>query len=201
MTHSSLTRRALWRAVFAVALAGLAGFAALPAGRAEAATGGNGFQLTSTDLKDGGRMPEAQAYNGFGRHGSNISPQLSWTGAPVGTKSFVITLYDPDAPTGSGWWHWVVVNIPASVHELARGAGSGLAKLPEGALETRTDFGHPGYGGAAPPAGETHRYIFTVYALKTDTLDVGADTSAAMIGFLVHDNLLAKATLTVRYGP
>lgn len=159
------------------------------------------FSLTSNDLKDGGRMPEAQVLNGMGRHGENISPQLAWSGEPDGTKSYVVTVYDPDAPTGSGWWHWVVVDIPASAHELKRGAGSGQAELPSGARETRTDFGKPGYGGAAPPAGETHRYVFSVYALKVDHLDVEADSSAALVGFLVHANALAKATLTVRYGP
>lgn len=189
-------RRSLVRLILAALFAGLS----LTVGHAAGADAGS-FRLTSTDLTEGGRLPEAQVYNGFGRHGGNISPQLSWSGAPEGTKSFVVTLYDPDAPTGSGWWHWVVVNIPANVHELQRGAGSGQAKLPEGALQTRTDFGHPGYGGAAPPAGETHRYIFTVYALGTDKLDVGPDTGAAAVGFMVHSNLLAKATLTVRYGP
>ena len=196
MPTSSPLRRLFVRLILTAAFAGLS----VVAGHAAAAKS-DGFRLTSTDLKNGGRLPDAQVYNGFGRHGGNISPQLAWSGAPDGTKSFVVTLYDPDAPTGSGWWHWVVVNIPANVHELARGAGSGLAALPEGALQTRTDFGHPGYGGAAPPASETHRYIFTVYALNTDNLEVAPDTGAAAVGFMVHSALLAKATLTVRYGP
>ena len=196
MPTSSPLRRLLVRLILTAAFASLS----VAAGHAAAAKS-DGFRLTSTDLTNGGRLPEAQVYNGFGRHGGNLSPQLSWSGAPEGTKSFVVTLYDPDAPTGSGWWHWVVVNIPANVHELARGAGSGLASLPEGALQTRTDFGHPGYGGAAPPAGETHRYIFTVYALNTDKLYVAPDTGAAAVGFMVHSALFAKATLMVRYGP
>jgi Raf kinase inhibitor-like YbhB/YbcL family protein len=146
-------------------------------------------------------MPEAQVFNGFGRHGGNISPHLAWDGVPAGTKSFVVTVFDPDAPTASGWWHWVVVDIPASAHELARGAGSGTAKLPDGALQTRTNSGHPGYGGAAPPAGQTHHYIFTVHALKISRLNVAADTSATKIESLSHANTLGQATLTVTYGP
>src|SRR5215469_9122223 len=109
------------------------------------------FRLTSKNLKDGGTMPEAQVFNGMGYQGGNLSPHLAWEDAPAGTKSFVVTLYDPDAPTGSGWWHWVLINIPASINELAEGSGSGKDKLPKGALQTRTDFGAPGYGGAAPP--------------------------------------------------
>ena len=158
------------------------------------------FRLTSKDLKEGGRLPEAQVFNGMGYHGGNVSPDLAWEGAPQGTKSFVVTAYDPDAPTGSGWWHWVIINIPASATEIARGAGNDASKLPKGALQTRTDFGAPGYGGAAPPAGENHRYIFTVHALKVDHLDLDAHVSAAHVGFMTHMNSLGKATLTVTYG-
>ena len=112
---------------------------------------------------------------------------------PEGTKSFAITCFDPDAPTGSGFWHWLVVNIPASVGELAEGAGS---KLPSGALQTRTDFGAPGYAGPYPPPGDhPHRYLFTVFAVKADKLDVKPDTSAAVIGFNLHFNTLAKAQI------
>ena len=157
------------------------------------------FRLTSKDLKEGERLPEAQVFNGMGYSGGNRSPHLAWEGAPEGTKSFVITCYDPDAPTGSGWWHWVVVNIPASVHELPADAGSGKG-LPSGALQTRTDFGKPGYGGAAPPPGRTHHYIFTIHALKTEKIEVDPDSSAAMIGFMTNMNSLGKATLTATYG-
>ena len=143
-------------------------------------------------------MPNAQVFNGMGHSGGNQSPELSWEGAPEGTKSFVITMYDPDAPTGSGWWHWVVVNIPASVHELPTGASG--KHMPQGALETRTDIGKPGYTGAAPPPGPAHHYVITIYALKVDKLDVTADTSAAMIGFMTNFNSLGKAALTVTYG-
>lgn len=112
------------------------------------------FRLYSNDLQDGAKMPERQVFNGMGYHGDNLSPHLAWEDAPAGTKSFAITVYDPDAPTGSGWWHWVVANIPANVHELPQGAGSGKPGLPAGAVQTRTDFGKAGYGGAAPPQGK-----------------------------------------------
>ena len=125
-------------------------------------------------------------------------PALSWTNVPAGTKSFAVHCFDPDAPTGSGFWHWVVVNIPASVTELKLDAGnpaSGL--LPKGALQTRTDFGKPGYGGPCPPEGHgPHRYQFTVFAVKQETLPVNADTSAAIVGFNLHFNTIEKATLT-----
>lgn len=119
---------------------------------AQAQRAAGSFQLTSTDVKDG-RFAPAQIFSGFGCTGGNVSPQLSWRGAPAGTKSFVVTVYDPDAPTGSGFWHWLVINLPASVTSLSTGA-SRTAALPAGALETRTDFGPPGYGGPCPPAGD-----------------------------------------------
>jgi Raf kinase inhibitor-like YbhB/YbcL family protein len=158
------------------------------------------FRITSNDLKEGSRMPEAQVFNGMGYQGGNTSPHLAWEGTPEGTKSFVVTAFDPDAPTGSGWWHWIVINIPASAKELPQGCGSGKATLPPGALQTRTDFGAPGYGGAAPPPGPPHRYIFTVHALKVERLDLDAQASAAMIGYMANANGLGKASLTVTYG-
>lgn len=158
------------------------------------------FTLTSTDVKNG-LLTDAQVLNTFGCSGGNVSPQLSWSNAPAGTKSFVLTMFDPDAPTGSGLWHWVVVNIPSSVGELPNGASSNAGKLPAGSLETRTDLGAPGYGGPCPPAGDKpHRYIFTLHALKVEKLEVDAQTSAALIGFNVHMQEIGKATLTARYG-
>jgi len=157
------------------------------------------MRVYSNDFKDGDKMPERQVFNGMGYQGDNISPHLAWDDAPQGTKSFVVTCYDPDAPTGSGWWHWVVVNIPASTTLLEQGAGSGLAMLPQGALQTRTDFGKAGYGGAAPPQGESHRYIFTVHALDVDAIEVDAEASGAMVGFNVHFHALASASITVNY--
>jgi Raf kinase inhibitor-like YbhB/YbcL family protein len=158
------------------------------------------FTLTSADLKDGG-FADAQVLNAFGCSGNNVSPQLSWANAPAGTKSFVLTMFDPDAPTGSGFWHWVVVNIPASASALPTGASKDAAKLPVGSLETRTDFGAPGYGGPCPPArDQPHRYVFTLHALKVEKLGVDVQTSAALVGFNVHMEEIGRATLTARYG-
>jgi Raf kinase inhibitor-like YbhB/YbcL family protein len=158
------------------------------------------FQLISDDLKDGDTMPEAHVFNGMGFHGANLSPHLRWSGAPAGTRSFVLTLYDPDAPTGSGWWHWVVANIPATTSELPRGSGSGQGGWPRGAVEGRTDYGSAGYGGPAPPPGKPHRYIFTLYALKVEHIDVNESSSGAMAGFMTRMNALDSATLTAYYG-
>ncbi|MBO1358377.1 kinase inhibitor [Acetobacter sacchari] len=158
------------------------------------------FTLTSATLINGAVMPQAQVYSGMGRTGDNLSPPLAWSGAPEGTKSFVITAYDPDAPTGSGWWHWVVIDLPATVTALPEGAGSGKGGLPESARQIRTDFGAPGYGGAAPPPGSVHRYVFTVTALDAPTLDVPADASPAYVGFVMNAHRLASASLTVLYG-
>lgn len=148
------------------------------------------FTLTSADFRDGDTLPDAQV-----KALGDTAPQLSWSGAPEGTKSFAITCYDPDAPTGSGFWHWTVANIPADVTALGAGAA-----LPPGAVEGRTDFGEPGYGGAAPPAGHgPHRYIFTVFAVDTDRLDVTSDNSGAVFGFNLHFHTLAKASITATY--
>jgi Raf kinase inhibitor-like YbhB/YbcL family protein len=149
-------------------------------------------------VKGGSFAPE-QIYNGFGCSGGNVSPHLAWSGAPQGTQSFVITVYDPDAPTGSGFWHWVVANIPAGTTMIATGA-SRTPRMPSGSLETRTDFGPPGYGGPCPPAGDQpHRYIFTIHALKAP-LTVDADNSGALVGFLTNTNRIASASFTARYG-
>ena len=158
------------------------------------------FTLKSSDVKQGAMLTDQQVFNGFGCSGGNVSPQLSWENPPAGTKSFVVTAYDPDAPTGSGWWHWVVYDIPASAPGLPRGAGSGQGALPEGAKQGRTDFGAPGFGGACPPpGGKPHRYVFTVYALKVPSLDVPADASPAMIGFMTKASSLGSASITAKY--
>lgn len=161
-----------------------------------------GFALTSSEIKAGGTMPKSFEFNGFGCAGDNKSPALKWTGAPAGTKSFAVTMYDPDAPTGSGWWHWVVVNIPANVTELASNAGAvGGANLPPGAAHVKVDFGFAGWGGTCPPQGDKpHRYVFTVYALKTDKLDLPPDATAALAGFMINANKLGKASFTSKYG-
>lgn len=161
-----------------------------------------GFQLTSPDIKAGAMIPKIFEFNGFGCSGENKSPALKWSGAPKGTKSFAVTVYDPDAPTGSGWWHWMVINIPADVTELKPDAGAvGGANLPKGASHARIDYGVAGWGGVCPPQGDKpHRYIFTVHALKQDKLDVPADATAALTGFMINGNSLGKASFTARYG-
>jgi Raf kinase inhibitor-like YbhB/YbcL family protein len=158
------------------------------------------MQLTSANFNDGDYLSMEHVLSagyGFGCSGSNTSPQLAWSGAPEGTKSFALTVFDPDAPTGSGFWHWVVVNIPPSVTELPLDAGNRQSgKLPAGALQVRTDYGKPGYGGPCPPQGDhPHRYLFTVFAVGVDALPVTADTSAAVVGFQLHFNTLAQSTL------
>ncbi|MDO1559783.1 YbhB/YbcL family Raf kinase inhibitor-like protein [Brevundimonas sp. 2R-24] len=146
--------------------------------------------LTSSDFKEGDRLPDAQVHDK-----GNRSPHLAWSGAPEGTKSFAITCYDPDAPTGSGFWHWTVANIPADVTEIAAGG-----PLPKGAVEGRTDFGEPGYGGAAPPPGHgPHRYIFTVFTVDVEELPVTREDSGAKYGFNLHFHTLEKASITAIY--
>ena len=161
-----------------------------------------GFSIMSPDIKAGGTMPKSFEFNGFGCSGDNKSPVLKWSGAPAGTKSFAVTVYDPDAPTGSGWWHWVVVNIPANVSDLPSDAGAvGGANLPAGASHVKVDFGFAGWGGTCPPQGDKpHRYIFTVYALKTEKLDLPPDATAALAGFMINANKLGKASFTAHYG-
>lgn len=152
------------------------------------------FKVTSHDLASG-TLQQAQFVAGFGCSGGNISPDIQWQGAPQGTRSFVVTMYDPDAPTGSGWWHWVVANIPAEVHELKEGAGNAAGVLPKQAMQVRGDSGDVGYIGACPPAGQVHRYVITVNALKVDKLDLPPQVTPAMLGFMTYGNSLGKATL------
>lgn len=161
-----------------------------------------GFMFSSPAIKPDSMLTQDQVFNGFGCSGKNISPPLKWSNAPAGTKSFAITVYDPDAPTGSGWWHWVVYNVPADVHELPEGAGDAAGTgIPKDAKQGRTDFGSAGFGGACPPAGDKpHRYIFTVHALKVEKLDVPADATAALIGYMINANRIGKASFTAKYG-
>jgi Raf kinase inhibitor-like YbhB/YbcL family protein len=160
------------------------------------------FRLTSPTVKDKGTIANEHVFNGFGCSGNNTSPELRWQGAPKGTKSFAVTVYDPDAPTGSGWWHWVIFNIPPDTTSLPAGAGKAEGgDVPQGSIQSMTDFGHPGYGGPCPPAGDKpHRYVFTVYALKVDQIPLQKDASGAMVGFYLNQNKLGKATFTARYG-
>nr|WP_281010198.1 YbhB/YbcL family Raf kinase inhibitor-like protein [Oharaeibacter diazotrophicus] len=156
------------------------------------------FTVTSPDFTDGGRLGEAQVFDGFGCTGGNVAPALAWTGAPAGTKSFAVTVYDPDAPTGSGFWHWSMFDIPAATTSLA--TGSTGAGRPAGAVEVRNDYGGTGFGGACPPPGPAHRYVVTVFALKVDKLGLGADATPAVTGFMLNANVLATARITALYG-
>jgi len=160
------------------------------------------FTLSSVDIRPNGTIAMEQVFNGFGCQGQNISPALAWSRAPEDTKSFALLCHDPDAPTGgAGWWHWLVVNIPATATSLEKDAGNADGtKLPAGAEHVNTDFGGPGWGGPCPPVGDKpHRYIFTLYALKTERLDVSG-ASASLVGYMVNANAIAKATLTGKFG-
>ncbi len=159
------------------------------------------FTVTSTDVRDGAVLPMPQVSGVMGAGGEDRSPQLSWSGAPEGTNGFAVTVYDPDAPTASGFWHWVVTGIPASVTELPSGAGDREGSgLPAGARQLRNDAGFPGFVGAAPPAGHgPHRYFVTVHAVDTERLDVTADTTPAVLGFNLFSHTLGRATLVATY--
>ncbi|MGH1419253.1 MAG: YbhB/YbcL family Raf kinase inhibitor-like protein [Hyphomicrobiaceae bacterium] len=154
------------------------------------------FKLTSPTIKAGQQIGNDHVWNTFGCSGKNIRPELSWSGAPEGTKSFAITVYDPDAPTGSGVWHYSVYDIPANVTTLKSDA------LPEGAVEGNTDAGKPGFFGPCPPKGRVHRYFFKVHALKVDKLGIaGKNMTAPFTGFFINSNTIATAQILAVFGP
>ncbi|OCW59678.1 phosphatidylethanolamine-binding protein [Hoeflea olei] len=166
----------------------LAALATLPAAA-------SAMELESPSFETGGTIPSRFSLNTMGCTGENISPALTWTDAPAGTKSFAVTMFDPDAPTGSGWWHWVLVNIPADVTSL------GERSQPREALATNTDFGISGYLGPCPPVGAApHRYVVTVYALDVATLELNATSPGAMAGFMINSHMLDKASITGFFG-
>lgn len=155
------------------------------------------FEVTSDEVTDGSALPLEHVHDSAG--GGNISPSLAWSGAPAGTKSFAVTCFDPDAPTASGWWHWLVADLPADTACLPTGAGAGIG-LPDGAVQFRTDYGTPGYQGAAPPPGDhPHHYYYVVHALDTEELGLAPDTPAAIVGFHLTAHALARATLVATY--
>lgn len=156
--------------------------------------------ITSTDIDHGAFMSKKHEADLFGGDGDNISPHLAWSGAPEGTKAYAVFCYDPDAPTGSGFWHWQLINIPADVTELATDAGSSdSTNIPAGSFQKTNDYGTVGFGGACPPEGHiAHRYQFTVYALS-DKLDIPEEASSAVAGFMVNAHALASVTLEALY--
>ena len=161
------------------------------------------FRLSSADIRANGTIANKFVFQGFGCKGDNVSPALSWSGAPPGTQSFALLVHDPDAPTGgAGWWHWAVYDIPASATSIAQGAGTANgAGLPTGAKQGVTDFGAAAWGGPCPPeGGGTHHYHFTLHALKVPKLEIPAGASAALIGYMVNANSLGKASFTGLYG-
>jgi hypothetical protein len=167
-----------------------------------ASAGAAEFLLTSPDIAAGATIAEGQVGNAFGCSGGNASPALNWSGAPEGTKSFALSVYDPDAPTGSGFWHWVIFDIPADATSLAKNAGNPKAGLaPAGAIQGHNDAGSQGYFGPCPPKGDKpHPYHFQLFAVDLDKLGADANASPALVGFLLHYHTLAKATLTGLYG-
>ena len=173
------------------------GLAALTFTAAQAQT----MTLTSPDIKDGGTIANQQVFKGFGCSGDNISPALSWSGAPANTKSFAVSIYDPDAPTGSGWWHWLIFDIAAPIKELKPGAGNVKSEAaPKSAIQSKTDFGTPGYSGPCPtPGSGFHKYIITVYALDVKNLGLDANASPALVGFTLNQHLIQKAYMIMYF--
>jgi Raf kinase inhibitor-like YbhB/YbcL family protein len=155
------------------------------------------FTLLSTELS--GQAEENQVFNGFGCTGSNISPQLYWVSPPAGTKSFALTLFDPDAPTGSGWWHWLIFNIPHTCNELVSDAGNPESnKAPEGCIQSINDYSAFGYGGPCPPPGHgIHQYIFTLHALDIEKLVLSEKANPALVGFNINAHTIQKTSLVM----
>ena len=195
-------RCSAWRGIAATACAAVAIVFSAATG-----AGALAFELTSPDLKPSQPMPEKFTFSGLGCQGQNISPALSWTDPPEGTKSFALMVHDPDAPTGgAGIWHWVVVNIPASARAIEQGAGTGDgAALPPGSRQINNDYAgfinSPGWGGPCPPkGGKAHNYNFTLYALKVEKLNLPPNATGSHAGFVINLNALDKATMTITYG-
>jgi Raf kinase inhibitor-like YbhB/YbcL family protein len=191
----------MWRAKISTAL-GLA-LLTIALVAQEKPTPKSKFALSSPDAQLVAKVPEVYTANLFGCTGGNMSPPLRWTGTPAGTKSFVVTLFDPDErSTPSGWWHWIVYDLPATADRLPKGAGAEHSSvLPHGTMQGRTDLGNDAYHGPCPDKGDPpHRYTFTVYALSVEKLDVPADSSGAMVVSTAQEHLLGKAVFIAHYG-
>jgi Raf kinase inhibitor-like YbhB/YbcL family protein len=159
------------------------------------------FRLLSSEWHEGGSVAPENVFNGPGCGGANISPELHWSDAPSGTKSFAITIFDPDAPSGGEWWHWVIFNIPGTVSELPADAGNKNSKrLPPAGSQCRNDYGEPGYGGPCPPPGSTHRYLARAYALNVGKLPFGPETPPGKVAKQIEAHAIGVAMLTVKFG-
>lgn len=194
--HLSVSGSSPWpfvRTALVAVVSGIVSTAAVPAGAA------GPFSVTSANLSDGGAVDMKQVFDHGNCHGGNRSPQLSWRNPPEGTRSFAVTMFDPDAP-GRGWWHWALAGVPARVLALPENASASgyVAKL--GAIEARNDFDVDGYGGPCPPPGKPHRYVVTVYALSVEDLRLAQGRPAAMFDHEIRAAMLGSATLTVTYG-
>lgn len=197
MKHSQALERTVMRAPLMLLL-----FASIASSLGCSPARSRQFTLRSADIQAGGDIPRRFEFSGFGCKGENRPPELHWLDAPPGTKSFAVTVFDRDAPTGSGWWHWIVVNIPAHINRLPQGAGdrSGSA-LPEGAQQFRNDYGAQGWGGVCPPVGvRNHRYLFSVYALRVGKLNIPPGASAAYVGYVIQANAIGRSQFFALYG-
>jgi len=159
------------------------------------------FTLTSRDIAHNKHMSSQHEFNGFGCLGNNQSPHLAWSSPPKSTKSFAITVHDADAPTGSGWWHWQIVNIPNTARELSSNAGNIKSKLaPLTSQQIKNDYGFIGFGGACPPNGHgTHHYRFTIHALSVARLDIPEGASSALVGYMIQANSIESTTIESLY--
>lgn len=159
------------------------------------------FTLSSHDIASGEMMNKAQEFKGFGCDGGDLSPHLKWSNAPKGTKSFALTAYDPDAPTGSGWWHWQVINIPVNVSEIPTGAGHGKNNtMPAGSMQIENDYGSASFGGACPPEGHgIHHYRFKIHALSVEKIELPANASGALAGYMINANTIESSTIESLY--
>lgn len=161
-----------------------------------------GFVIQSSDIQSNSTISNKHVFNSFGCMGENIFPQISWKNAPKETKSFALTVYDPDAPTGSGWWHYVAINIPATYSELPANFGEKDKFLTtDNIAQIRNDFGMYKFGGPCPPKGDKpHKYVFTIYALKSEMIELNEAATAANAGFMINQNMISKASFRAKYG-